>query len=71
MTENFYSQSHADTQDRDLAGKILDSISANTRVSGRVARAGADDELRGLLRDELIEGDFVVAENVNGGAFEN
>lgn len=36
-----------------------------------MARPGTDDELGGILRDKLVEGDLVVAEDCHIGALED
>lgn len=50
---------------------MLDSITADTRISGRVPGAGADDELCRVLGDQLVESNLVIAEDMDGGALEN
>lgn len=64
-------QSHANSQDGDLASKVSDSIPADTAVSRGVTGTGADDELRWLLGNELVESNLVISENVHGGTLEN
>lgn len=44
---------------------------ADASISCRVAGARTDDQLGGVLRDEVVEGDLVVAHHGHGGAFED
>lgn len=44
---------------------------ANTGILFGVARARTDDQLSGVLRDELVKSDFVIAKDSHGGAFES
>lgn len=50
---------------------MLDGVSAYAGVGLGVARPGTDDELGGILRDKLVEGDLVVAEDCHIGALED
>ena len=46
---------------------MFDGISTNAGVGGGVARTGADDQLGRVLRNELVEGDLVIPEDMDGG----
>lgn len=62
-------QAHADSQDRNLACKVANRISTDTRVRLRVARPRADNELGGILLDQLLYRDLVVSEDMDRGTF--
>jgi hypothetical protein len=65
------SQSHADTEDGDLASKVLDSISTDARIRLRMARSWADYQLGRLLGDQLLQGDLIIAEDMDSGTLKN
>lgn len=62
-------QAHADSQDGNLACKVANRISTDTRVCLRVARARADNELGGILLDQLLNRDLVISEDMDRGSF--
>src|SRR5262245_31627589 len=56
--------SQADTQDRNLAGKVTNGVVGDSAVVG-VARAGRDDQVTGGSCDKLIERYLIVAKDLN------
>lgn len=46
-------------------------VLADARIRVWVAGAGADDKLSWVFADQVFEGDFVVADDGDGGAFED
>ena len=54
----------ADTEDRDLARKLVDQIGRDAGLVGG-ARAGRDDEVRGCQGNRLGDGDGIVATHDN------
>lgn len=52
-----YLLSHAYSEYGNLASKVADSITTDARIRLWVSRTRADDELGGLLGDELFECD--------------
>lgn len=63
--ESKYSLSHTDSENRNLAGEMLDSISAYSGVGAWVTRARADDQLCWILSNEFLHSDLVIAVNCN------
>src|SRR4051812_48927852 len=63
------SLAHADTKDGDLAGKVLDGIAADAGIGARVSGTGADDQLRWVLCNQLVESDLVVSVDGDLGPF--
>ena len=45
---------HTNAQNGDFACKVLDGIPTDTGVGGGMTRTRADDELGGLLGDEIV-----------------
>lgn len=50
---------------------MSNSISAYAGIGRGMTWPGTDNELGRVLLDQLIDGDLVVSEDVNGSAFEN
>jgi len=50
---------------------MLDDISADARVGSWMARSRADDNLSGLLLDDFLESDLIVAVHADSGAFKD
>lgn len=65
-----YLLSHADPKYGNFASKVADSIAADARIGLRMSRAGTDDQLSGLLGNELLEGDQVVPKDGDGSALQ-
>lgn len=63
--------SHAHTQHGHLSRKVPDGVSAHAGVGLWVSRAWAYDQLCGILGNEVVEGDFIVAEDGNVCALED
>lgn len=66
-----YSQPHTDTKNWNLAGKVSNRVSADTRVGGGMARTRADNELSWVLFYQLFNGDLVISKNMNYGTLKN
>ena len=64
-------QAHTDAKDGNFACEVTDGITADARVGRRVARSGTDNELGRLLLYQLLYGNFIVSEDVNGGALQD
>lgn len=60
--------SHADSEDGDFASKVADGIPTDAGVRLRMTGTRADDQLGGLLGNELVKGDLIVAEHRDGGS---
>lgn len=64
------SLAHAHAQHGNLALEVAYGGVADSGIALRVAGPGADDQLRGVLRDELVERGFVVADHRHGRTFQ-
>lgn len=60
--------SHTDPEDGDFASKVTNCIPADARVRLRMSRTGTDNQLGGLLGNELVKGDLIVAEHRDGSS---
>lgn len=66
-----YSLSHTDTEDRNLACKMANSISTNTGIRLWMARTRAHNKLRRLFGDEFIQRNLIIAVDLDVGTLEN
>ena len=62
---------HADTKDRDFSTEVLDCSIADSCIGLWVAGAGTDHQLGRLLRDQVFNGNLVIAVNGHGSTFED